>query len=181
MLWPVTYPKRNEEGWKLTDLSWIAHLEFKIDKGELTRAEADLQTEVHFELDKYPHPQEVEVGTRFKQCHLALEALFESMDPPTVTVRSKRMLVVMYGFVDASGSGFGSTVLHQGTMHYRIGTWSSQEDTNSSNWREFKNLVVEVERSGEHGWLEGATMLVATDNEVVETSLYKGKSGSEKL
>ena len=53
--------------------------------------------------------------------------------------------MVIYGFVDASGSGFGSTILVKGEVHYRIGTWISEESKNLSNWREFENLVIEVE------------------------------------
>ena len=79
--------------------------------------------------------------------------------------------MVVYGFVDASGSGFGSTILVKGSIKYRIGTWSSLEDQNSSNWREFENLVSEVEHAGEEGWLNNSTILFATDNEVVEACL----------
>ena len=77
-------------------------------------------------------------------------------------------MVVVYGFVDASGSGFGSTLTVRGKVKYRIGTWSSEEDKNSSNWREFENLVCAVEEAGEEGKLKGATVILATDNEVVE-------------
>ena len=34
-------PKRDEEGWKMTDLHWIAHLESKVDAGKMAREEAD--------------------------------------------------------------------------------------------------------------------------------------------
>ena len=30
-------PKRDEEGWKMTDLEWIAHLESEVQKGIYTR------------------------------------------------------------------------------------------------------------------------------------------------
>ena len=41
--------------------------------------------------------------------------------------------------------------------------------------------MLEVERAGEKGWLKGATVLLATDNEVVEVATYKGNSTSKKL
>ena len=66
-------------------------------------------------------------------------------------------------------------------IHYRIGTWSSTEDSNSSNWREFESLVCVVEEVGHEDKLSGDIMILATDNEVVEHSLYKGNSTSEKL
>ena len=45
----------------------------------------------------------------------------------------------------------------------------------------FKNLVCSVEEAGEKGMLTGSTVLLATDNSVVEAALYKGNSSSEKL
>ena len=83
--------------------------------------------------------------------------------------------------MDASGSGFGSTLLVKGNIEYRIGTWSSLEDTNSSNWREFENLVCEVEQAGRKGWFNNCEVILATDNQVVESCLYKGNSTSQKL
>ena len=55
------------------------------------------------------------------------------------------------------------------------------EDSNSSNWREFENSVCAVEEAGGQGHLEGATVVLVTYNSVVEASLYKGNSTSEKL
>ena len=78
---------------------------------------------------------------RFYQCLKILERIFDEDVPPVVSVRSTSCMVLVYGFVDASGSGFGSTLLAKGKVKYRIGTWSSAEDSNSSNWREFENLV----------------------------------------
>ena len=88
---------------------------------------------------------------RFHQCLGVLEKVFEEDLPPVVSVRSTSCMVLVYGFVDASGSGFGSTLLVKEKIKYRIGTWSSLEDSNSSNWREFENLVCEVEEAGKKG------------------------------
>ena len=64
-----------------------------------------------------------------------------SAKPPIFIVRSTKCMILIYGFADTSGSGFGSTILADNQIHYRIGTWSSSEDKNLSNWREFENLV----------------------------------------
>ena len=117
----------------------------------------------------------------FHQCLKVLSKMFERELPTIVTVRSTTCQVVVYGFVDASGSGFGSTLLVKGNIEYRIGTWSSKEDINSSNWREFENLVCEVEQAGTRGWLNNGTVVIATDNQVMESVLYKGISSSIKL
>ena len=174
-------PQRSEEGWKLSDLEWIGHLENKVDTGKLSREEADemlqdRESGTMLEPDKY-----VVAVPRFHSCLKALSKVMAPKSPPVVVVRSRNCTVLIYGFADASGSGFGSTLLVNKEIHYRIGTWSSSEDSNSSNWREFENLVCAVEEAGKEGKLKGATVILATDNEVVEHSLYKGNSTSEKL
>ena len=78
-------------------------------------------------------PSTVTPVPRFHQCLDVLERIFDEDLPPVVNVRSTSCLVLVYGFVDASGSGFGSTLLVKGKVKYRIGTWSSAEDSNSSN------------------------------------------------
>ena len=118
---------------------------------------------------------------RFHQCLKVLSKMFDEELPTIVSVRSTTCQVVVYGFVDASRSGFGSTLLVKGSIEYRIGTWSSKEDANSSNWREFENLVCEVEQAGTKGWLNNSTVIIATDNQVVESALYKGSPSSIKL
>ena len=127
------------------------------------------------------HLETVEVGNRFISCLKALRHFFWATAPPTITVRSQEVVVVVYGFVDTLGGGFGSTLLEKGKIKYRIGTWSSQESQNSSNWREFENLVESVENLGEEEKLQGSQVVLATDNQVVESALYKGNSSSQKL
>ena len=152
----------------------------KIDSNKCSREQADIMTAE--ELYNYcPPPKWIKPVPRFYQCLEVLVKIFHQPLPPVVTVRSTSVVMVVYGFVDASGSGFGSTTLVKGNINYRIGTWSSEEDQNSSNWREFENLVCEVEYAGEQGWLNNSSILFATDNEVGESCLYKGNSTSVKL
>ena len=68
-----------------------------------------------------------------------------------MVVQAAKTTVIVYGFDDASGSGFGNTLLSKGKIHYRIGTWSSTEDSNLSNLREFENFVCEMEQAGGKG------------------------------
>ena len=108
----------------------------------------------------------------------ALKAIFEPDLPPVITTRSFKLNVLIYGFVNASGSGFGSILQINDESNYIIGTSGSQENKNSSNWREFENLVSSMEDSGNEKLLSGATILLATDNSTVEASIYKGNSTS---
>jgi len=82
--------------------------------------------------------------------------------------------LLLYGFADASGSGFGSTVLSDKGVRFRMGTWEKDVESNSSNWKEFENLVESLEADGEAGLLDGASLFLATDNSTVEGCLYKG-------
>lgn len=117
----------------------------------------------------------------FYKCLRVLLRLMWAITPPTITVHSATAYVIIYGFVDSSGGGFGGTLQHASKINYPIGTWSSKEEDNSSNWKEFGNLVLEVERAAQKGWLSGSTVLLATDNSAVDRCLYKGNSTSEKL
>ena len=153
-------PNRNSEGWKISELEWIGYIEDRVEKGVYTRQEGD---ELVMVEDTSP-PHMVKPVPRFITCLKVLALFLKEDTPPIVNVRSTSCLVIVYGFMDASGSGFGSTLLVKGNIKYRIGTWSSSEDTNSSNWREFENLVCEVEQAGEKGWFKNCEVVLATDN-----------------
>ena len=139
----------------------------------MTNQMEGISTPIH---DKFVNPV-----PRFFSCIKALKSLFEPDLPPVIITRSAKLTVLIYGFVDASGSRFGSTLQINNEINYRIGTWSSQEEKKSTNWREFENLVSSMEESGNEGLLSGATILSATDNSIVEASMYKGNSRSKEL
>ena len=111
----------------------------------------------------------------------ALWRLFEQEDAPLALVRTKIVYLLLYGFADASGTGFGSTFLSEEGVRFRIGTWGKDVESNSSNWKEFENVVKGLELEGSKGLLTGASVFLATDNTTVEGCLYKGNSTSEKL
>ena len=60
-------PKRNEEGWKIADLKWIAHVEGKVDSGVFTREQADLILYKGSE-EEYSPPRYISLVPRFHQC-----------------------------------------------------------------------------------------------------------------
>ena len=53
--------------------------------------------------------------------------------PPAITARITSSVLLIYGHVDASGGGFGESLLIRDKIHYQIGTWGRDEETNSSN------------------------------------------------
>ena len=51
---------RDEEGWKLTDLNWIAHLETQVQEQRLTQIEAETMKNLTLEWKKEPHQPQLE-------------------------------------------------------------------------------------------------------------------------
>jgi hypothetical protein len=98
-----------------------------------------------------------------------------------VDVRARLIITILYGFADASGRGFGSTVLGEDGTRYRIGVWDPDTEDESSNFREFENVVETLEEEAKGGHLKGAVIHLCTDNSTVEAALYKGNSSSRKL
>jgi hypothetical protein len=110
----------------------------------------------------------------------ALGVLFEAELPGQVLIQAVTVYTILYGFADASGSGFGSTIMLNGGIRYQIGTWGPDEDETSNYW-EFKNIVNALREEAEAGNLWDAVILFCTDNLTVESATVKGNSSSEKL
>jgi hypothetical protein len=88
----------------------------------------------------------------------------------------------IYGFGDASKDGFGASIEIEGRgVVWRSGTWSRTMREESSNYREFKNLVEMIEKHVEDGTLKGHELFMFTDNSTAESAFFKGTSSSEKL
>jgi hypothetical protein len=59
--------------------------------------------------------------SRFFQDLTALMGLLSSDTPPEVNVRARFIISILHGFIDASGRGFGSTILGKDSTQYCIG------------------------------------------------------------
>ena len=67
-------------------------------------------------------------------------------------------------------------------VRFWVGLWSiGKECENTSNWKEFKNVVTTLKAEGEKHNLNTVSMYFLTDITRVESFLYKGGSGSKKL
>jgi hypothetical protein len=75
----------------------------------------------------------------------ALAALFQPLTPPRRTVRGSSVAVVLYGYADASRSGFGSSFITPQGLQIRYGLWGRDISHQSSNFRELQNLADVVE------------------------------------
>ncbi len=61
-------PQRNEEGWKLSDLEWIGHLEHRVEEGRMSREEFNVLSQVErIHEDTLPE-EDVKPIPRFYTC-----------------------------------------------------------------------------------------------------------------
>ena len=132
---------------------------------------------------------------RFKDDIAALLRLTNFALPPLRVVRPSRVVNVYYGFGDASGKQFGATVsksyncmssLSQEAMNdkglrFRIGLWSANEEEESSNYKELRNLVDTIAGEARSGRMRNSEFFLFTDNSTAEDCFYTGTSKSRLL
>ncbi len=112
----------------------------------------------------------------------ALVTLFSSPSPPHCYIRPLASSVILYGFGDASGSGFGSTLSVYDMLHYQHGQWDPYiEDNTSSNYKELLNSVVPCEEAAQQGLLHNCELFMFTDNSTTEVAFNKVNSSNKHL
>lgn len=111
----------------------------------------------------------------------ALKVLLMPNEPPLRYIHHHRICTIVYGFGDASGTGFGHTIVQVNGVHYSYGLWGSDRQDDSSNYKELSNLVTALEESHAKGLLEGAEVYIFMDNLMAELVFYKGNSSCPKL
>ena len=174
-------PGRGESGWKWSRKAWVNFL-----SGELGRPLVKEEVEKEIKKHKGNHtpdtpPLTVKIAPRLRDDLRALWKLFSLETPPLRLVRGKSVWEAVYGFGDASGKGFGGSWEDRNKIHYRLGSWGSDGDGTSSNFRELKNLVQTLDEMGLKGHLTGREVFLFTDNSTAERAFYKGTSSSELL
>ncbi len=98
----------------------------------------------------------------------ALAAFFSTANPPYVKARMSKMSVVAYGCGDASGAGFGSSGLRQGTLRFWHGLWSPRVQQESSNFCELWNVANAIIQCAKDGDLDNTELFFLTENSVTE-------------
>ena len=93
----------------------------------------------------------VNIVPQFYGCLTALASFMTSGHSPIIIIRYEKMMIVIHDFMNIAGSGFGGTLLQKGKIHYCIGTWSSCEDLNSSNWQELEILYLRLKKQAKRG------------------------------
>ena len=164
-------PWRREDGWRMSEREVRACL-----------AESMEDTEWRMDFtDERKAPVRVSAAPRLKWDLEALVALFEGENPTKRRVRPGKLAVAMYGFGDASGKGFGSSLVIKGVVYFRHGQWSDEVEKESSNFRELSNLVRAVEEAAAKGLLDDCELFLFTDNTTAEGAYYRGTSSSRLL
>lgn len=110
-----------------------------------------------------------------------LRTLFDLPTPPKRVIRPSQKALVIYGFGDASGSGFGSSIQISDKLIYKSGQWNPAHQLESSNYRELSNLVYTLEESHRAGLLVETEIFLFTDNSTAEAAYFKGTSSSRLL
>ena len=137
--------------------------------------------EMYAERKAAKAPPRVKPVPRFESDMKALRRIFDRAEPPRMPVRSGNITNVFYGFGDASGNGFGSAVQCHKGLSICMGVWGKDEQSESSNFREFENMVATLEGEGRKQNLQDTMLFFFTDNSTVEGAIYKGTSASPKL
>ena len=162
----------------MTDKMWMQCLMARLENGEIS--EKELAKELDSQSDP-GCPELVTASPRFQDDVNALGQMLQWEQPPIVNLRSKNIVIVVYGFGDASGTGLGATFTCGSGFTFRIGIWGSDESGESSNWREFTNVVESLEDEANLGNLTASEVFMFTDNSTVESCSVKGSSSSPKL
>ena len=169
--------KRDDQDWKMTDKAWVQMLIAKLENQDISEREFD----VALEREDASAPKAVTASLRLADDVKALSSMFGGKDPPVVRLRSKSIVTVVCGFGDASGTGLGATFTCGSGLSFRVGVWGAADREESSNWKEFTNVVESLEEEAAMGNLSDSEVFMFTDNSTVEACAVKGSSTSPKL
>ena len=169
-------PQRDSEGWRLSDKKWKRVLFDRHDRGLLSDEELEDNL-----MREDAAPETVKGVIRLESDLESLDAILSPEVVPKIGIRSRLVVSVVYGFGDASGTGLGATFTCGSGFNFRIGVWGTIEKDESSNWKEFSNVVTALEDEAKEGNLEGAEVFMFTDNSTVESCAVRGTSSSPKL
>ncbi len=71
-------------------------------------------------------------------------------------------------------AGFGATIERLEGLHGHFGLWGRDEEGQSSNYRELRNLVETVKEEALAGYLTNRELWIFTDNSTAESCFFKG-------
>jgi hypothetical protein len=132
-------------------------------------------------LNKY-NPRLLYLLFRIYVTTFTLREFFYLPSPPEIQARRNQIHLLLYGFADASGGGLGSTVIIPGSgIRCRVGVWGKDNENETSNYKEFENVMLTVEEEARQGMVQGASMYLFTYNSTMAGPLLTGNTPSRKL
>ena len=155
-----------------------------VEKEEVEKLEGLSGDDLEFALDEIfegAPPERVPSVHRLGRDLRDLLNLFEAETPPVRVVRADSKCEVVYGFGDASATGFASTWSEEEGTSFVYGQWCSEVVEKSSNFRELTNLVKTIKKRVKEGKLGNCELFVFTDNTTAEAAFWNGNSTSEAL
>jgi hypothetical protein len=139
-------PGRALDRWKMTSSEWEAYLLLQVEKGVITQEELTNTSSKLKSNFSTPPPTSIPIIQHLRDDIYALHKFFDLGKPPEVQARRHQVHLLLYGFADASGGGLGSTVTILGVgVRCRVGVWGKDDEFESSNYKEFENVVMTVE------------------------------------
>ncbi len=171
---------RDAEGWKLPAGDEDSLEELEDEDAARVRHQAKLKqgdAGVYAPKDGLTTPV-----PRLKDNVAALIRLSNFKLPPMQVVRPSQVVQVFYGFGDASGKQFGATLSENfncrgwlsGTgsdgsgICFRIGLWLPEEEEESSNYKELRNLVDTIREEAVADQLRDCKLFIFTDHSTAE-------------
>ena len=164
--WKVKRPRAQQVIWEWEGEQWV-----------------DMNPEDYAAVTTGPSkaPERVIAVPRLKSDVHALRKLFQSAEPSVAILRASQSVAALYLMGDASGKGFGSVLWDAEQIYWESGHYATDLQLESSNFREADNLVTRLEQLETEDRLNGAEVMIFTDNSTFEGCFYKGHSTSEKL
>jgi hypothetical protein len=155
-------PNRDRDGWKINQ----AARDLDYDLADVT---PDYGVNDHCVTNA---PKQVRMVPRLRDDVQAMLTLTNSEKPVNRVVRHGKTVNVIYGFGDASGEGYGSSILINEKIYWRSGVWRQTIKDESSNFRELKNLVEALCELAGKKLLEHCELFLFTDNSTAERAYF---------
>lgn len=139
------------------------------------------QCDVLLNMHSQGHLPRVKIKPRLRTNLKALNQFFSKDKPIKVTVRYCKCIQAVISVGDASKNGFRNSFFTKDGIDYLFSVWNTDNANQSSNYRKFQNCLIAIRHLGKKGDLSNLLLILATDNFVTETTIYKGTADSPLL
>ena len=120
---------RRRDGWKYSDSEWSRLLDHLCHGRKESTDKYNVENN-YIDKSQINKKDGVKLAKRLQSDLMALKKLITSERSPSRILRGDNILVVYYGFEDASGNGFEETWNKQNSseISYRFGIWDEEDN-----------------------------------------------------